>query len=172
MPSKKLKFSVPSISVDGDTEKIRIRCIDFGSFRRTNISNIGHLDENHTNFPEQSINLCLLKITPWNRYSWDYYDSEYMGNLLLGRNRFEKYGNGIFSLVVQCQIRNKLIFAFEAFAVANDGPEQHKNYRQLMIEKGLAFNATSGLREFLEHARDMNVLTQDQLNWFDAFLID
>lgn len=169
--SKKLPFYFDRI--EDNITKIRVKCIDFGRFRTTTSkSTIGHLDERHSDsdFPAQSIDLCFLRIAPWNRHGWDVRDGEFIANLLKGTTRMEKYGNGHFELVVQFKIEGKLLFAFDMFVV-DDSSGQNQHYRELITQKGIAFNTLNGLKEMFSHARAMDALNEGQLNWINAFLV-
>lgn len=152
---------------------MRVKLIDAGRIRTAVISNIGHLDKCHVAFPAQSINLCLLKIAPWNHNGWDEYEGTYVERFLQGRNRLEKYGNSIFELMVQFQIKNELIFAFDNIAIASNCPDQYatRNYDDFIIEKGLAYNTTAGIDEMFQHANAVNVLSEDQLEWFHRYVL-
>lgn len=146
--------------------------IDFGRSCTTKITNIGHLEELHSpaNFPIQSIDLCFMKIAPWNRFGWDDSDGIFIGNLLKGNALSEKYGHGEYEFVAQFKIPNRLIFTFDMF-VADQPQSQNQYYHNLIIQKGMAQTTHNGLRDMFLHARSMDALTDAQYHWVNTFFL-
>lgn len=155
-----------------DDDEVRVKLIDFGRSCSTKITNIGRLEERHSpdEFPVQSIDLCFMKIAPWNRFGWDDSDGIFIGNLLKGNALSENYGHGEYEFVAQFQIPNRLIFTSDMF-VADQPFSPNQYYHNLLIQKGMARITPNGLSDMFLHARSMDALTDAQYHWVTAYLL-
>lgn len=88
--------------------RVRVKLVDFGVQRVVAVSDIGYLGECFTEFPIQSISLCLLNLVPWNLRSWGDDDTRYVTKLL-NANRIDELQNQ-YETCVQFEMRSNFIF--------------------------------------------------------------
>ncbi|XP_055296420.1 putative ATP-dependent RNA helicase TDRD12 [Sitodiplosis mosellana] len=138
--------------------QLRVRLVDFGKYCDANVSNIGIMQLNHTQFPPQSSDLCLLNVVPWNKSRWEDYDTSYALNTLFSWNELGTLG--IFETIILWGVQPEIMFALNLF-VPDDG-----NYVDIITQKGIAAikNNIEDFEDFFQHAIQQKILTVDQRN--------
>lgn len=136
-----MQFEKPSVA--DDKRNIRVKLVDFGVQRIANVSDIGCLNERFTQFPIQSINVCVLNLDPWNLRSWNDDDTRYVTKLL-GQNRTDGLQNR-YEMFVQLEMEPNVIFTSNLCSTGFD-------YADTIISKGIARNNTSN--NFLQYVKD------------------
>lgn len=130
-------FAIKNSSVAGNIQMARVKLVDFGVPRIATISDIGHLDENFTEFPIQSISLCLLNLIPWNSRTWNDEDTRYVTELL-NENRYE--------ICIQFEMQPDSIFTSDLCSSGFD-------YVDVIISKGIACRNASN--DFHHHVEEI-----------------
>lgn len=135
-------FSV-SFSIGGSSGKFRVQRVDHGMPHRADICDIGQLErEYHKTFPIQSINLCLLELTPWNEQNWSVDDTDYVKKLV---------GNGSFEITIFNEVYSELIFTKNLISRNPNTDVICVDYAKHIISKGIASKKKTGLKEFFDH---------------------
>lgn len=149
--------------VDEELEQFRVRLVDLGIFRTAKVSNIGCLQEHHQQFPLQSTSLCLLNVVPYGGCQWGKEETAYVTQILLGRCSDETFGKNSYESFIQWEIQPDLVFALNLFTLTNGPMNQHGNFIDHLIQKGIARVDEEHSNEFFHHAVEQNILTASQL---------
>lgn len=130
--------------------EIRVKLVDLGKPRRPNIRDIGYLKETHALFPIQPVNLCLLKLVPWNNRCWNDDDTAHVRGLIFRTNPHnDTFGNGIFEITIESELNSNVIYATNLINRHVDS-DKNEDYASLLISKGIATRTTEVSTEFMK----------------------
>lgn len=109
--------------------KVRVKLVDFGVLKTVASSDISRLHEDFTVFPMQSINLCIINLSPWDLCAWQDDDIIY-AEKILGLNSNNEEQNR-YKICVQFEMQSNLIFTSNLCSPECD-------YASMLISKGIA----------------------------------
>lgn len=138
-----------------------MRLVDLGKLRTVKESNIGRLDDRHAHFSLQSTDLCLLNLVPFSKSGWTDYETEYVTNIIFGREQHESFGHGQYHTTIQFEVQPDLMFALDLSVLTHGSFAEFSDFltQKCVVTK---LHSPVELKDFFKHATHAKVLTDDQ----------